>query len=293
MILSNNIAQSPEADWDPLLTYTINQRVKVESVHKIYLCTSDTTAGEDPVDQNVDIDGILYWKEIGTTNDFAVFDGRSRRSSENPDNITVQFSPNINFSSISILNISASSLNITVTSVEAGGTTYNKDITLRQLVETYYDFYFSEIEAVENIVRLNDIPPYTDSVITVTATDTGNTVIIGEIIVGTGVQLGTTNYGTSIGINDFSTKEFDEVFGDVFVVERGFNSLVTYDVWVEASRTAYLKRTLSKYRATPLVYIGNPEKEETIVYGFYKNFDTVLEDYGISTMLLEVEELSR
>lgn len=297
MIISNNIAASPQDEWDENTVYIVNQEVQVSSNHKIYNCTVANT-GEDPVEQTRDGNNDLYWTEIDTTNDFAIFDGRSRRSSTNSGSIIVEFQPNKNLSSISILNIQAETLNVKCTSASAlaegvtDGIIFNFDFVLRELTDTYYDFCFSEIESVSSVVKLNDIPIYNDTIIRVEATSSSGDVTIGEIVTGLGVKLGTTNYGTSVGINDFSTKNIDETFGDVFVIERGFNSTVNYDVWMEPKRVAYVKKLLAQYRATPLVFIGNPDIEETVVYGFYKNFDAVLENYGISTMLLEVEELS-
>lgn len=288
MIVLNNIAPSPQPEWDNATAYSVNDEVQVTSNHKVYNCNVANT-GQDPTLQETDGNGDLYWIEISTTNDWAVFDGRSRRASTNPSNITVSFAPATVITSIAILNISAETLNVTAVSASAGEV-YNQDFTLRQLTDNYIDFYFSEIESISNIVRLNNIPAYADLTITVTATSPTD-VTIGEIITGRGVQLGTTNYGTGVGINDYSTKETD-AFGDLFVVERQFNSTVDYDVWIDSSRVAYVKRTLAQYRATPLVFIGKPDKEETIVYGFYKNFDAILENFSISTMLLEVEELS-
>ena len=287
MVIANNITGSTYTEWSSATSYAQTDKVKIDSVHREYECLIANT-NKDPTTNPLDGSGNPYWLDLGATNDWAIFDNKTRSVSTNPLNITVSVKPNRLVNSIAILNISAGTLNVTAVS-DSAGEVYNKDIVLRQYVSSFYDWFFSEITRIDNAVRI-DLPAYNDMTVTITATSTSD-VSIGEFVFGKLFEVGLTQYGTSLGIRDFSTKEFD-TFGNPFVVERGFTNRIEYDVLMLSSRTNAVRRFLSKYRAKPLVYIGAETEEETITYGYYKSFNEVLQDYANTSMLLEVEELS-
>ena len=289
MILSNNIAPSPYPEWDNITNYSVGDKVKVDAIHNEYQCLI-TNNNQDPTTNPVDGTGNPYWLDLGSTNDWALFDNRSRKASVNPLSIELQIKPNKLVGSIAFINIEAASLNITMDSVSGGGEVYNQDINLRELVYSYEDYFFSEIDSLTSAVRV-DLPLYSDATITITATSPSSDVKIGELVFGPSVNIGLTQYGTSVGIVDFSTKEKD-IFGDPIIVERDYADRVDYDILVESAKTASVKKMLSNYRATPLVFIGKEDRYETVVYGFYKRLDMVLQDFAYSSMVLEVEELT-
>lgn len=286
MIVQNNIVGSTYLEWSSSTSYSIGDKVKVESIHKEYECliaNTDKNPTTDPIDETT---GNPYWLDLGSTNDWALFDGRSRKPSINQNSIVVSVKPNKLINSVAILNIEANSLNITAVS-DSAGVVFNEDIDLRRLVNNFYDWFFSSIERIDNAVRLT-LPAYTDMTITITLT--GNEVKVGEFIIGKQLRIGCTQYGLGISINDYSTKETD-IFGNSFVVERAFADRIEYDVLLENNMVNTVKRFLSQYRATPLVYIGDERLEETITYGFFKRFSLVIQDFSTSQLVLEVEEL--
>lgn len=287
-IISNNIAGSDLDEWNVGTAYTAGQLVQVAASYSEYLCNVSNT-GEDPTAQTVDGNGDLYWVRVGSTNDRALIDGRSRKASKNPLNITFSFRPTGFNNGLALLNINTGTLNVTCVS-DSAGEVYNVDFTVREYVNTFYDYFFSPIENISNIVRI-DLPNYNDMVVTVTAVVPSGDVSIGELIVGRVEILGTTQYGTSLGLRDFSTKE-DDFFGNPTIIERTYRDTITYDVWVEAQRTGYVKRRLAEFRAKPLVYIGNEDLSYTITYGFFKSINPILEGFETTSMSLEVEELS-
>jgi len=287
MITSSNIAGSSYAEWVNTTAYTAGQKVKIDAIHNEYECLIANT-GEDPTQNTVDGSGNPYWLDIGSTNDWALFDGKARNPSVNANNITITIKPNKLTNSLAIINFNSGALNITATSVEGGGEVYNEDIVVREYVSGWYDYLLSDIERISNAVKI-DLPAYIDIEITITATDTGD-VSIGELILGKSQEIGLAQYGTSVGITDYSTKDTD-TFGNFTVVERGFANRIEYDVIIERNKTAYVRKLLSQYRATPVVYIGEEESPETITYGYFKRFNIVLQDFANSEMVLEVEEL--
>jgi uncharacterized protein (DUF2141 family) len=53
-----------------------------------------------------------------------------------------------------------------------------------------------------------------------------------------------------------------------------------------------VQKALADIRTTPTVFIGDPNRPETIVYGFYRNFNIVLSTPSISDCTIEVEGLT-
>jgi len=286
-IVANNIAGSTLAEWDVSTAYVQGDKVQVSANHREYECLINNT-GKDPTGNPLDPSGNPYWYDTGATNDRRLFDSRSRSPSVNPLNITVSVKSMKITNGIALINIFADTLNVTAVS-DSAGEVYNEDVMLRRYVNTFTDWFFSPIENITNAVQI-DLPLYTDMTITITATVTSGDVSIGEFVFGAVRDIGLTQYSTSVGITDYSTKEVDE-FGNIFIVERGYANKIDYDVIVLANRTDYVKRLLARYRATPLVYVGKEDKPETITYGYYTKFSEVLEDFANTSLVLSVEEI--
>jgi hypothetical protein len=52
-----------------------------------------------------------------------------------------------------------------------------------------------------------------------------------------------------------------------------------------------VQKLLADIRTTPTVFIGEDDKPETVVYGFYKQFNIVISTPSISDCSIEVEGL--
>ncbi|HFL2185791.1 TPA: hypothetical protein ACG3DQ_000770 [Pseudomonas putida] len=102
--------------------------------------------------------------------------------------------------------------------------------------------------------------------------------------------LGEALYGTSVGITDYSRKERD-TFGNMGIVERGYSKRADFDVIVQTSTVSQVQRLLSKYRAKPLVWIGEASFQSTILYGYYKEFNLVISGPTVSDCSISVEGL--
>jgi hypothetical protein len=113
---------------------------------------------------------------------------------------------------------------------------------------------------------------------------------IGEFVMGRVRQLGVSNFGTSVSIQDYSRKERDQ-FGNTIIVERKFTKSADFDVTVETAQVFAVQNQLAKIRATPVVFIGDEARASTVVYGFFRQFNIVLDNPSISSCSIEVEGL--
>lgn len=288
ILTSTTIPADTTQEWVITTPYVAGDIVRIESSHTLYECLLDNT-GEDPSQNTVDGNGNPYWLNLGATNRWAMFDGKSRKSSTNPDLIDVTLQPNKVVNSISLLNISAGSVQVIMTD-PVDGIVYDELVNTLELVPSdFYEWCFTEVTLISNIVKI-DLPAYPSASIRVIASSPNATVRIGELIIGVQEELGVTTYGTSVGIIDYSRKDTD-AFGNPIIVERPFIDSVSYQVAIPTNRVSQVKNTLSSYRATPVVYIGDQNFPSTIVYGFIKTFGINIAYPNLSEMSIEVEEL--
>lgn len=135
-------------------------------------------------------------------------------------------------------------------------------------INDWYDYFFSPVEVNEDFVLL-DVPVGSYGSIDITVAKPSGIARVGALILGKAAVLGEALYGTSVGITDYSRKERDD-FGNTVIVERDYSKRAEFDVMVPTSMISQVQRLLSKYRAKPLVWIGEASYQSTILYGYYK-----------------------
>tara|TARA_R100000322_G_scaffold163801_1_gene127717 strand:- start:9828 stop:11663 length:1836 start_codon:yes stop_codon:yes gene_type:complete len=231
------------------------------------------------------------WLDLGPTNPLRMFDGKLDTLTTAPDVLTVEITPSQIANGLALFNASAQTVRITMTD-DAEGLVYDSgEIQMLENadVRDWYAYFFDPYSRKSDLARI-DLPPYADAVITVTLTAQGEQVSVGQLVLGTIQNLGQAVYGTSVGITDFSRKEPD-IFGNFEIVERRFSKRAEYDVVIDTRAAASVQRTLAAFRAKPVVWIGAEDHEETIVYGYYRDFDIVIANYSTSDATITVEGL--
>lgn len=293
ILTSSNVPETDYAEWASGTTYADGDLVIViGTTHKVYESLVNSNLGNDPT-----TDDGTNWLEISATNRWKAFDQKISDPVTNLNTIEYTLNdPASNITSVALFGLKGVSANVTVTDTTVGGDgeVYNETISLidnRNIVD-WYTYFFEEQVQKEQAQWLN-IPPYLGSNVEVTVTEaTGQTAQLGQLVLGFLSDLGATNYGTSISIEDFSRKETDD-FGNFIVVQRAFAQLADFDVQFETQNARKIQRTLAGFRATPIVYIGSEDTSfGTTIYGFYRRFDLTLEGPSLSFGAIEVEGLT-
>tara|TARA_R110000824_G_scaffold327605_1_gene514463 strand:- start:2195 stop:3097 length:903 start_codon:yes stop_codon:yes gene_type:complete len=288
LFLSSNLAEDDYAAWSAGTTYALGTRVIVVSVHKVYESASSGNTGNDPT---TDTTGT-NWIEVGATNKWKAFDQHISDPATNANTIQYVISSGTTIiSSLAFFGLSADSVQIQVS--YASTEVYNKTFQLLDTspVVDWYTYFFLRITKLQELLVV-DLPSYTDATVTITITDTGEVVKVGQVVLGGLVTLGRTGYGSSIGIEDYSRKERD-TFGNPIILERAFAQKANYEVSILTADARRVQRFLSDYRAKPIVWIGNQDPTYgLIVYGFYTQFSINLSTYSTSYSTIEVEGLT-
>jgi hypothetical protein len=295
--VSSNVPENDELEWVSTTAYVVGDRCMVLDTHKIYECQVDNTDKYPPDyldDGDSSADPVVpsTWKEVSATNRWKMFDGKTQSATTQTNDIIVSFTPGELFNGLALLDISAESVTIKVTDPE-DGEVYNQTVDMLDYTDItdYYPWFFYPMVKKSVVVKL-DLPAYSSASVEITLADPGETVRLGELIVGTQKDIGKAVFGTSVGLADYSQKSVDSDTGEITLEEGVYNNTVDFRVEIDTNKVYDVRRFLAKYRATPVLYVGHESFQATVIYGFYKDLSIVLSNLAVSSCSLEVEELS-
>lgn len=232
------------------------------------------------------------WLGLGVINSLRLADGQVGTYTEAEEPLEVMFSNVDIVDGIALFNLLAQTVLIELVDETEGVVFSTGDISLvdNTGVTDWYQYFYSPITNRQDFV-FTGLPPYRGADVRVVLTDVSGVLQVGEIALGPIRNLGDTEFGTSVGILDFSRKDRD-TFGNFIITERRFSKRANYDISLRTNQIAFAQQLLAKLRATPAVFIGAESQPETIIYGFYRSFDIVLRGPVYSDCTIEVEGLT-
>lgn len=229
------------------------------------------------------------WLEIGPSNRYAMFDDQvsTQTFSSSPLEVVLETG---RINSLALVGLSGSS----VTVVAVTGTTeiYSGTFELDAAIITdWYQYYYEEATPITEIV-IGGIPPYSQTRVTITVEGVGQ-VALGNISFGTSYDLGSTEYGATAGITDYSTKDTDD-FGVTSFVRRDFAKRMSAKLMLDNVQLRKVQSVLAELRATPCVWVGTDDETYAplVVYGFYREFSLEIAYPTKSYCSLDIEGLT-
>lgn len=230
------------------------------------------------------------WRLVGSINRWKMFDDVISSQTTRTGTIAVTITPGQVVNAVAFFNVSANTVNVTVTD-PVEGIVYNTTQTLQDntLIVDWWAYFFEPIFAKQDAVFTN-LPSYRNATITATLDAGAGVAACGAMVIGRQATLGLANFGSGVSIQDYSRKETD-AFGNIQIEERAFAKRADYDVTIDSNRVATVQQLLAAIRATPTVYIGEDNRPETVVYGFFRQFDIVIATPTISDCSIQVEGL--
>lgn len=285
-LTATNVAETDYPAWTAG-TYTLGTRRIYD--HKIYEVVASSTTDRPDVGAAA---ANPTWLFVSATNRFKMFDVSVGSGTTNSGTIDVKITPGSVCNSVVLFDVDGSSAQLIVRN-SANTIVYDETRSLADFsaINSYYNYFFSPItETGASEVAFLDIPNYSGASFQLIIDAGAGTASCGEMIVGQQTALAVTNFGTSVGIKDYSVKNIDD-FGNVTIIQRAYSKRADYDVTVETSDVSAFTRFLASVRTTPVVYIGDETRSETIVLGYYRDFSIVLSGPSISECSLSVEGL--
>lgn len=230
------------------------------------------------------------WLDLGATNRHKMFDQIVGTQTSRTGTIQVSVDPGTFVNALAFFGLAGNQISVSMTD-PVEGLVYNQTRSLQDntLINNWYSYFFEEITYRSDMI-FSDLPNYMEGVLSFTISAGSSLAKCGEVVMGRQKTVGVANFGTGVSIQDYSRKERD-AFGNTVVTERAFSKRADYDVTIETKYAASVQKTLAELRATPTVYFGDPNRPETIVYGFFKSFTIVLSSPSISECSIDVEGL--
>lgn len=249
--------------------YSIGDRAIVSSDHSVYESLVDSNIRKNPTTDSVS--ATPSWVRVGMTNKWKMFDFKTSSQTIVASNILKVITPGIKITAIGLIEVEATRVIVSTTSPTTSSTV---DIT----------------DEITDLVFKNE-SWLSSTVFTIFIINTASPVKCGELIMGTPQDLGFTQYGVDLGILDYSTKETDS-FGTPQLIVREFAKRGSFDVLVDQSNLNSVYRTLAKYRATNVLWIGDDDIAPTIIFGWCRKFNVVLPSYEVNICSLEIEGMT-
>jgi len=293
MVVSSNLSENDYPEWvggSPATTYALGDRVILSSTHKIYESLQAANTNKNPVTE------AAWWIEVSPTNKWKAFDTSSSTQTTadgiSPPVISYDFELGQAVNCVAFLNVAGCNTIDVVMDDPVYGIVYNKTVSLArtQLSSDWWAWFFGARREGNQYVAL-DLPTYPYATISVTLEGTPG-LGVGIIVVGQqqNFSLG-MQYGAKLGIQDYSRKETND-FGDTVFVVRAYAKRANYDVLLENEELDTFQKYLASIRAVPCLWVGSNEFEATTIFGFYKNFDILLNYPNHSECSLDIEGLT-
>jgi hypothetical protein len=230
------------------------------------------------------------WLNLGATNRYRMFDNIISTQTTNSGSVRVGIVPNQVANSAAFFELEGTEITISVTDPTEGLVyTETRSLLDTSVVLDWWTYFFEPISYLSDAVFLS-LPSYSSASISAYIDAGAATAKCGEMVLGVQRTLGVTNFDTSVSIMDYSVKTTDD-FGNTIILQRAFSKRADYDVTVETLSVASVQKVLANIRTTPTVFIGDENRTETVVYGFYKQFNIVLSTPSVSSCSIEVEGL--
>lgn len=283
-----NVSETTPAAWSAATTYNLNDLVNVVGAnsHHTYQSLQGTNLNHAPGGTS-----NTWWLDLGATNRWLMFDGSVTSQTSNANSVTMTIAASGRTDTVALLNISAASVNVIMTD-SIDGVVYNntRSMISDSGISDWYAYFFEPIIRSSDAI-FDDLPPYANATLNISATDTGNTVLVGCVVVGQSRDIGGTQYGATVGIADYSVKTQD-AFGNWTILPRSFHKISTINIAVDNTLIDELETILASYRAEPILYIGSDIYKCTAIYGFYKTFGITISYPTFSICNIQLEGLN-
>lgn len=279
---SSNVSSNEYQEYNPIATYDLGDRVIVNETKRVYLSrlSGNTRA----------LDDTIGWLDEGVQNFWRAFDGVVGQQCENANQLTFTLNPDTLIDAIALFNLEAQSVRVRVTDPSLGEI-YNqiKYLSDAGSLSNWHEYFYTPVSLATEML-FADIPFYSGNTVEITIEDAA-IAKVGEIVLGYSESLGLSQYGSKIGLSDYSSKTIDE-FGSYDLAVGEYLSVLDVDVVTDIETTLSLKRYLSSIQSEKVVwYGGEGEQYGLFTYGFYKDFEIVLNDGARAFCNLEIEGL--
>lgn len=231
------------------------------------------------------------WQFVGLANQFKPFDQKVSDAMTNDGDASFTLRANGPIDAVAIFGAAGEAATVRVARAGVEIFAETKDIADTADIIDWYEYHSWEPSFVEDQVFVG-LPAQIGDTVSIELA--GNSVRVGEIVMGKLQTLGITETGTVTGFQDFSRKGRD-TFGNAELIERDYADTVDFHFRIPYEDLARVKRIIRGLRATPAVWFARADADflATIIYGWPEGGLRVpIEAAGYHAATLEIEGLT-
>jgi len=284
-----NLYAANPPEWSATEVYNPGDKVVRTQTHIIYEAIDYPPMGEAPESLPGE------WLVIGPTNAWAMFDNFLSNSTQTTSDIEVVIRPGVFITSLALLGIVGGQVQVVQKDAPGGTVVYSqtRDVIDSEPISNWWEWLVNDYVITDEMV-FNDLITFLDGEITVTITpDPQGNAATNNLIFGRMFDLGSTELGARIGIEDYSRKTVDD-FGNATLVRRRFSKLVNVSSEIPNSELSGVTRILFELRATPVLWIPSmgDDFSSLTVFGFYRDFFVTVAYHTHSLVEFEIEGMT-
>lgn len=286
-LILSNVAEDDAPVWSSAGAYEAGSRVTHQ--RRLYEALAAVAAGVEPGNEVVTVESPAKWLDTGAVNGWRMFDDRVESQTSRTGAVAVTIRPGQVVNALALLNLTGRRATVTLVDPLEGEVYRRAESLVDAGVSNWYDWYFAPIGRRSDLALL-DLPAYGTADLSIAVDNSAGTAKVGHVVIGQVVDIGVAEYGSSVGITDFSRKERDG-FGNAMVVQRSFSKRAEFDICLNTSRIGVIQRLLASLRTQPVIWIGEETMEATILFGFYRDFDITISGPEVSDAVITIEGL--
>lgn len=288
VLTSSNVAETDYAAWNAATAYVVGDRVirTASGVHKIF---ENLIAGVDATNPE---SAPTRWIAVSPTNRWKMFDTSNTTTTSAASPVSIVLLPGQAVNAVALVGLVSSTVRVRMTD-PTEGTVYDVTTTTGGVITApdWYAYFFGTVRPVSAFSAL-DLPAYPDCSVLIDITNATANVQCATCVVGYQYEIGLgVQYGAKVGITDYSVKTAN-TFGDYVLTQRAYSKRATFDMMIAKNEVDVVGELLAAYRATPCMWIGSDEYTSTQLFGFYKDFSTVISYPNLSLLSLEIEGMT-
>lgn len=272
--------------WNSGSTYTVGQTVTRATTHAIYKATGSIAAGVVPEDNPTS------WTKIGSTNRYAMFDLSNSSATTSTSDIVVEVTPGQSVSSVYLSGLKGGSVKCELIDSIAG-TVYTKTISLQSdsNINNWWSYFFTPIETTDFAV-FDDLPAFYSAKVKITIYAVSSLAACGSCLIGLARAFGYgIELGAEVGRQSFSRKVIND-FGEYELKKRNSAKRASFAMKLDNSQIDSFQNFLDDIDTIPCLFIGYAPIGATIVFGFYRSFNTTIAYHEFSHCTLNLEGLT-
>ena len=272
ILTSTDVPETDYTAWNAATAYVVGDRVirTTATTHKVYERLVNGTTATAPESDSTN------WVEVSPTNRWKLFDTSNSTATSQAASMTYTLTPGQTINAVAALNVIASSVRIRLTD-PTDGLVYDETTSLAGVIPgaTWYDYFFAVATAPDQVIAL-ELPPYPSAALQVDFSAASGNVSCGVLLMGYMTAFGEgIEMGARAGIQDYSRKETNQ-WGDTVLTQRKYAKRAEWSMKVANTQIDELLRFLAAVRATPCFWVGYADYTVTTVFGFYKDFDILI-----------------